>query len=141
MTALDELPRRAQLARLRALALDAMRAYGLGPIELRLIQHEENTTFLVTAGGDRFVLRIHRPPLRTVQTVESEVWWLAALARDTDIAVPEPVPTPAGALLVEASAPGVDGSRICVLFRWLPGTFLEDGLTSAASTGGRPARR
>jgi len=125
----DVRARRAQLARLRVLAEKAVRAYDLGPARLTLIQHEENTTYLVTAAKDRFVLRIHRPPLRTAQTVSSELRWLQALAEGTSLAIPQPVPTADGALLVQASGPGLTGSRICVLFRWLPGRFLEVGLT------------
>src|SRR4029078_10163718 len=72
---------------------------------------------------------IHRPPLRTAQTVSSELRWLQALAEGTSLAIPQPVPTGDGAPLVPASRPGLTGSRICVLFRWLPGRFLEVGLT------------
>jgi Ser/Thr protein kinase RdoA (MazF antagonist) len=121
--------RRGELVRLRELAVAVVEQYHLGPADLRFVQHEENTTFLVRAAGDRYVLRIHRPPLRTAPVVESEVRWLAALGEETDLTVPQPVPSADGRWLVRADTPGVPDGRICVLFRWLPGRFIDRGLT------------
>lgn len=119
------LVRRAQLSRLRVLAVNALGAYEIGPYRIRLVQHEENTTYLVDTDAGRYVLRIHRPPLRTMRTVDSELRWLEALSAETDLAVPRPVATRSGELEVYASSPGVPDGRICVLFHWLPGRFLD----------------
>jgi Ser/Thr protein kinase RdoA (MazF antagonist) len=43
--------------------------------------------------------------------------------------VPEPVPTADGSLLTVAEAEGVPAPRVCVLFRWGEGRFLDAGLT------------
>ncbi len=124
----SSLTRRAQLFRLRAVAVSALGAYELGPHRLELIQHEENTTYRVDTDADRYVLRIHRPPLRTLRAVDGELRWLDALSAQTDLAVPRPVATRSGDLEVQASSAGVPDGRICVLFHWVPGRFLQADL-------------
>jgi Ser/Thr protein kinase RdoA (MazF antagonist) len=115
---------------LRQLAAVALAAYDLPPSRLTLIAHLFNTTFRVdTATGQRYVLRIHRAGTPTVESVGSELAWLAALRRDTPLEVPSPVPTRDGPLLTVASTPGVPRPHICVLFRWLPGQLRRHGLT------------
>ena len=122
------LPRRVQIARLRRLAWQALDAYDLPSVRLTLLIHLFNTTFLVNAStGERYVLRIHRARIPTVESVNSELEWLAALRRDTSLEVPSPVPTRHGALLTVATGPEMHRPHICVLFRWLPGRILRRG--------------
>jgi len=118
-----------QLRRLRQLAVKALRAYDIHEPRLTALLHEDNTTFRVdAANGKRYVLRIHRP-LRTVEAVRSEMMWLAALRRETELVVPEPIPTRDGNLLTVASVTEIPEHRICVLFRWIDGRFLDVKLT------------
>ena len=121
----DSLSRRAQVARLRALGRAALAAYGLGEAPMRLLQHEYNTTFRVAG---RFVLRVGRAQGQTLAALGSEAAWLRALAEETDLVVPAPVPTRDGALAVSATAPGVPGARACVLLRWVEGRFRDASL-------------
>ncbi|HTO28712.1 MAG TPA: phosphotransferase, partial [Devosia sp.] len=66
----------------------------------RLINHSENQTFLVEAAGQgAFTLRVHRAGYQSRASIESELAWLMALRRDTDLAIPEPVPGRDGQLL------------------------------------------
>jgi Ser/Thr protein kinase RdoA (MazF antagonist) len=119
-----------QLQRLRRLAVHALRAYDIYETRLTALQHEGNTTFRVDlANGERYVLRIQHPTLRTVEAVRSEMMWLAALRQETDLVVPEPIPTRDGNLLTIASVTEVPEPRICVLFRWIDGRFLDVRLT------------
>ena len=55
--------------------------------------------------------------------------WIAAVRRDTGLAVPEPVPAADGSPLTLVEMDGVPGPRVCVVFRWQPGRFLDTGLT------------
>ena len=120
------LSHRAQVGRLKRLAAAALVQYDLPGARLAPLVHAFNTTFQVTdAGGNRYALRITRPGKCTVAEVQSELAWLVALHRDTDLVVPDPVPTRAGALLAVAAAPGVPEPRICALFRWVPGRFVR----------------
>jgi Ser/Thr protein kinase RdoA (MazF antagonist) len=132
----DSLSVRGRLGLLRRLATQALDAYGIGPAELVLLGHVENTTFRVEVPtGERFVLRIHRVsgsplhPPRTLAEVASEALWLAAIRRNTPLSVPEPVPANDGSMVTVADVVGLPEPRLCVLFRWQHGRFLDAGLT------------
>jgi Ser/Thr protein kinase RdoA (MazF antagonist) len=132
MKPFETLSRRGQLWHLRQLALKALQAYEVAEPRLVPLRHEDNTTFRVDAAdGERYVLRIHRPSRKTVAQVRSEMTWLAALRRETKLAVPQPVPTREGELVMVTSAAGVPEPRLSVLLRWLPGRFVDRGLTPA----------
>jgi Ser/Thr protein kinase RdoA (MazF antagonist) len=124
------------MGRLRRLAEAALVAYGVAPARLVALVHLENTTFRVeTPGGDRYVLRIHRAsgspvhPPRSVADVRSETTWLFVLRQEAGLAVPEPMLTADGSPLVVVAAEGVPEPRVCVLFRWSEGQFLNAALT------------
>ena len=119
----EQLTYRGQLRRLRHLALEALKSYDLGGFTLRPIQHRQNATFLVRAGRARYLLRVSRPGYRDHALIRSELEWLDAITRDTDLVVPAPVPNREGKLLTVASAPGVPEPRVCALFRWVKGRF------------------
>jgi Ser/Thr protein kinase RdoA (MazF antagonist) len=136
MQTFETLSFRGQLGRLRRLAEDALADYGIERARLVPLAHAENTTFRVeTSSAERFVLRIHRTtgspfhPPRSMAEVRSEATWISALRRDTRLTVPEPVPTADGSLLTVVTSDGVPAPRVCVLFRWGAGRFLDAGLT------------
>lgn len=130
MRAFDSLTHAGQVRRLRRLALQALAEYEISVARLSPLAHADNTTFRVdTPAGARFVLRIHRSTQKTPELVRSELLWLAALQQQADLAVPGPVPNRAGELLTIASAAGVPEPRMCVLLRWVPGQFVDAGLT------------
>ena len=132
MQLFETVSRRAQLHRLGRLARAALQHYALPQPRLAALKHEHNTTFHVwAADGARYVLRVHRPGQHTTKAIQSELLWLTALRQDTTLNLPQPVPTQADAPLTVAEAEGVPEPRVCVLFRWLPGRFLEDQLTPA----------
>jgi Ser/Thr protein kinase RdoA (MazF antagonist) len=125
------LSERQQLARIRQLAGRALGAYPLADPQLRLIAHQENTTFRVdatAAGGrrDRFLLRVHRPArhgrqVDPVAAIRSELDWLMALRADTGLPVPEPVRTTDGSLTTTAASRDVPEPRVCSVLRWMDG--------------------
>jgi Ser/Thr protein kinase RdoA (MazF antagonist) len=88
---------------------------------VRLINHSENQTFLIeTPGRGAFTLRVHRTGYQSPAAIDSELAWLMALRRDTDLQIPEPLPGKDGALLQTFRQ--VDGEeRRAVLFRYVPG--------------------
>ena len=132
MLTYDSLSGRGQLGRLRRMGRTALERYpgDFDGARLVLLRHEQNATFRVD-GGERYVLRINRPGLQSEATVESEMAWLAALRRDTDLVVPEPVATRDGSLVVTVADPGVPGARCCALLRWIDGRFVNRRLTPA----------
>lgn len=87
----------------------------------RLINHSENQTFQIdTPRQGSFTLRVHRTGYQSRTSIESELAWLMALRRDTDISIPEPVPGRDGQLLQRFDTPR--GERMAVLFRFIEGS-------------------
>lgn len=129
--AFASLSRRGQVGRLRRIGQEALASFGLVGAPLRLLGYEHNTTFRVDAHDGPFLLRINRPHMHTPETVASEMAWLGALRRDTDLGVPEPVVAHDGSSVVVASHPGVPEPHACVLLRWIDGRFVDRRLRPA----------
>jgi Ser/Thr protein kinase RdoA (MazF antagonist) len=94
---------------------------GLAGGEARLVNHSENQTFIIQAlSGERFSLRVHRPGYQTVQAIESELAWLGALHRDTDLSIPTIVLGRDGKPLQQWITPAGE-PRLAVLFGFVEG--------------------
>lgn len=87
----------------------------------RLVNYSENHTFLLSVPGDEaFALRVHRPHYQSVANIESELAWLEALHRQTDLPIPEPVAGRNGKMLQHFVTPS--GQRLhAVLFHFIKG--------------------
>jgi len=121
--------RRAQIARLRGVALSALEQYAVPDGRLTFIAHEENTTFRHDGPAGRHLVRVHRPQrhgrgVDSAAAVRSELAWLSAIRADTGLAVPEPLTARDGTTTVEASAGGE--TRVCSVLRWMDGRIMED---------------
>ena len=126
----EALTYRGRLRRYRRVASAALARYALKVDSVRLLQHDENITYRVEAGGQSYLLRIHRGGRRSPAQIRSELAWLQALRREAGLAVPEPVPDKGGRVQGEIVVEGV-GHRFFVLFRWLPGRFRRTWPTLA----------
>jgi Ser/Thr protein kinase RdoA (MazF antagonist) len=130
MKAFNELGYRGQVRRLARMAQAALVDFSITVSRLIPMAHRENTTFRVdTPAGERFVLRITQPEHHTVAAVRSEMIWLDALNRTTDVIVPQPMSTRKGESLTSIQVDGVPEPRICTLFHWVDGRFVNRGLT------------
>jgi Ser/Thr protein kinase RdoA (MazF antagonist) len=105
--------------------------YGLENARLTVQRCEHNTTFRVDARDGPYLLRINRPRVHTPDTIGSEMAWLIALGRDTDLRVPEPVAAHHGSFSVVSCDTGVPEPRVCVLLHWLDGRFVDQRLAPA----------
>jgi Ser/Thr protein kinase RdoA (MazF antagonist) len=115
---------RERAARLRPLAERAVARYDLPSPTLTLLTNDWNCVFRIdTVDGSRYVLRIGLPESGPDRAL-AEAAWLAALATDGSVVVPEPVPAHDGSLAVVAEAEGVPEPRTCVVFKWLEGRPL-----------------
>lgn len=133
MKPFQTLTQRGRARRLRQLALHALELYDLDVARLCLVTNDMNGIFRVeTHLGEKWILRVTLPEGgHTRDHVTAEMDWLSALARDTDLSVPHPLPARDGGLLVEAGAVGVPEPRLCEIFSWVPGTDLANRLTPA----------
>lgn len=117
--------------RLRRMALAALEHYDLDVKRVRLVTNNFNGIFRVETGdGGTYVLRVCLPEgEHSPREIRSEMMWLAALRRDTDLGVPQPLTTRDGKLVTTIEMAGVPEPRHCVVFGWVPGPDLADRLT------------
>lgn len=125
------LTERGQARRLRPLAWQALQQYDLKVTRLRLVTNDLNGIFRVdTSTGEKYILRIALPEAgHTWEHVAVEMDWLSALAGDTTLRIPRPIPARNGKLFVEAQAAGVPEVRLCAIFTYMPGNDLAHHLT------------
>jgi Ser/Thr protein kinase RdoA (MazF antagonist) len=123
-----------RLRRMRQAARNALEAYGVAEATLKLQLQAGNTLFRVYAPDlplaqttpdlfedNQYLLRIHDPTYQTTDAIELELVWLAAMRREADLPVPEPVPCLDGRLLGRVIIPGTTYIRNCSLLRWVKG--------------------
>jgi Ser/Thr protein kinase RdoA (MazF antagonist) len=141
----------------RRLAEGALEHYpGLRGARLELLRQRFVQVFRVFSPRGQFTLRLYDIPkpgsqalstsaalrtlaeLRSPEVLRSQLLWLSALGRETDLVAPEPVPTKDGSLLGHVSTHDLTKERS--LLRWLrcplrlPGDEgFERGLRAAAS--------
>jgi len=126
---------------MRELAQVALNAYGMPGANYKIIRQAGNTLFRVfesdpvTTDTDLFVpgqymLRIHQRGYQSTDALDLELKWLAAMRRDADLPVPEPVPALNGSLLTQVSVPRIPDERNCSLLRWVKGRFITSGIRS-----------
>jgi Ser/Thr protein kinase RdoA (MazF antagonist) len=123
-----ELTEAGKVRRLHGLAREVLARYPFTAARVRCIARDTNTTFRVdTTDGRTFALRVSTPRTDTVVDTATELAWLKALAATDGIDVVRPMPDRRGSLMNVIDHPGVDDTRTCVVFAWLPGrTIGED---------------
>jgi Ser/Thr protein kinase RdoA (MazF antagonist) len=94
--------------------------HGLENARLTLLRNGRNIVFRVdSAGGERFVLRIHNHDRLTDAMVRTQMRWLQAMGRDANLTVPVPV----GAWHIHVE----DLTFRNVLLRWVQGRRVRAG--------------
>ncbi len=133
MRSFQDLTERGRVRRLRCLVFNALEHYDLVPTRVRLITNHMNGIFRVDEGmGNKWILRVTLPEGgHTRDHVAVEMDWLSALARETSLKVPRPLPARDGRLVIETGARGVPEPRFCAIFSWVPGSNLADHLEPA----------
>lgn len=119
----------------------ALELYGLGGAEVKMLGEPSGAVFRVEVPlnseiayhpylgkieGKRFLLRIESAGTGSTAALYTELVCLAALLRDTDMMLPEPVPACDGSLVAEIPGDDIDEPHLCVLFRWAGGQHTED---------------
>jgi len=122
---------RGRALRLRQMALTALEEYDLDVKVLRLITNMTNGIFRVnTRDGGKYMLRITDPiGAHGLEEIRSEMMWLTALRRDTDLGVPEPVLTRKGEMAITIKIDNVPETRHCAIFNWVPGTNFSNRIS------------
>lgn len=114
------------------IAKAALNQYAVVEGELRFLGHSGNVTFCVEAPEEKFLLRIHqafsglqddiwsRPYI-----IESELLWLAALRRELNVIVQEPVQNLEGRWVTQVLADDTQDVFYCSLLRWIDGEVCD----------------
>lgn len=135
MKPFDGLTEGGRTRRLRRLALAALEQYDLEVASVRFFARHSNSLFVVnTDDGERLILRVgvNGPAGHPRTQVESELMWIEALSRDTDLVVPEPIKNRAGSSVTSLAVEGVPDERNVVVFRWLDGRISDESVSAAA---------
>ncbi len=108
--------------------------YGLkNPVSCSLIKAGINHTYLVTAGGEKYIFRIYCLNWRTENEITEEIRLINHL-RDSDIPVSYPVADSSGNYIQHLLAP--EGERFAVLFSYATGEKLHNFSTDTHSAIG-----
>lgn len=153
-TAITELSYNGRIRRLRELAEAALTYYDIGNARISLLSSGIDILFQVMAqrrimpGEDsleadlqtglkpyvekgRYTLRLYGREETSTESILSEMRWLLALRRDTELVVPEPVLTRTGSLLIRAEIADIPETPRCALFRWVEGRFADPMINAA----------
>ena len=135
----QELTRLGRIRRMRQLATAALARYGVEAAGLQLVRQAGNTLFRVRTADlpgpeapealfeeNQYLLRIHEPGYQEPEAIELELTWLAAMRREANLPVPEPIPTLDGQWLLSIDVPRVEGRRNCSLLRWIKGRSVKN---------------
>src|SRR5215470_12252459 len=71
----------------------ALPRWGLAGATLKMINHSENTTYLVTPvnGVRSVILRVHREGYHSIDGIKSELAWMHALQADANVLTPQAI--------------------------------------------------
>ena len=116
----------------------ALQDYPITATSVRLLWHGYNTSFQVDTGdGRRFAMRINVGNPKSPAALAAELAWLAALADDSDVVVPTPLPTRSGALRTSVWCEAIGRELPVVMMSWLPGKDLDEPAPDACRAIGR----
>jgi Ser/Thr protein kinase RdoA (MazF antagonist) len=119
----------ARVRRIRKVAAVAASRYPLKVSAIELVQHGENTTFRVDAkGGQRYLLRVHRPGYHTEAAIKEELAWLAQLSQ-AGFSVPQPIAAKSGEWVETVTSYDVPAPLNCSLLHWLDGRFIRKAVS------------
>ncbi len=118
-----------------------LNSYNLSAYSAEFLRANENIVFGVTEkeSGNRYALRLHDSKngafsqlRRDAASITSELLWLEALAKETDVIAPQPVRTIDGELTVEILLDSSDGCINGSLLRWVDGSNFDKAVPNAA---------
>jgi Ser/Thr protein kinase RdoA (MazF antagonist) len=139
MKPFDELTPLGRIRRMRQLASTALLQYGVDQANFHLVRQAGNTLFRVQTSclpaaeapaglfeEGQYLLRVHQPGYQEPEALELELAWLAAMRREANLPVPEPIATLDGRWLLQIKMPGIPEEHNCSLLRWVKGRSIKN---------------
>ncbi len=118
------------------IAIQALEEYDIEDLPVEFLQHSDNVTYRV--GGARttnYLLRIHTPVSANMGThgsdprmINSELLWLEALQRSTDLVLQKPIRNRMQELITQVATKRYAAPLNCTLLRWVPGRPFQPAL-------------
>ena len=102
----------------------AAAAFGIGDHDLDLVVVGENVTYRAARHDSAYVLRLHRRGYHTLEELDAERLWLAALD-DAGVSVPRPAPAADGRFFIPVEVTPGD-ERFAGLTHWRDGEVMAD---------------
>lgn len=123
------------------IAKQALGYYDIGHPSLHFLQHSDNVTYKVESPTlGTFLLRIHTPITKAmgqhgsdVQVINSELLWLEALKRDTDLILQNPLRNLEGDLVTQIAPEETNSQYNCTVLTWVEGQAYHRELESEAT--------
>ena len=111
-------------------ARTALESFTIEPVDLAVVAVSENVTFKVNDArdGDAYVLRLHRPGYHTLDELNAERVWTAALI-SAGIPAPQGVATRDGRQFIAVDIAATGERRHVGMLRWTPGEVLGEVLS------------
>ena len=121
---------RGKILRLRKLCIKALENYPIEVKRVRYLTTESTTMFRVDAvDGKKYVIRLYSELDSSLAENKAEMFWLSALARDTNLRVVEPVARKDGDFISFVSMDGIPNEKRCALYKWVPGVQLAEHIS------------
>lgn len=128
----DQLTFRGKNLRLRKLAIHALNDYPINVARVRYLTTESTTMFRVDGtDGEKYVFRIYSEADSSLVENQTEMYWLAALARDTDLPTIRPVARKDDEYISLVHYADIPEQKRCALYKWIPGVTLSEHITPA----------
>ncbi|MBN9228474.1 MULTISPECIES: phosphotransferase enzyme family protein [Legionella] len=119
----------AQVRRLRALAIEALKHYPFITHNIEFIKYSANAIFRITDHQNkRYALRINPYGHHQHAAIEEEIHWMQHIRSTTDLIVPAPVKTLSGHYFIEVQHQMVQSDRYCFVSEWLAGKTKWNGI-------------
>lgn len=125
-------------SRYRPAAMKALANFPVDPNSVELISHSENVTFRISV-NDRdtdYVLRLHRPGYNSIEELNSERVWTAAL-RESGVSVPSALRTHDGEYFELIEIAGTGNQCYAGMTTWIEGRPLSEHPETSPDSDGR----
>lgn len=101
----------------------ALPRWDLAGAALKMINHSENTTYLVSPANDArpIILRVHREGYHSLNGIKSELAWMHALQAEAGVQTPQAIRGLDGEEIQVVTHPALPRPRNCVLFHLIDG--------------------
>lgn len=137
MSMFDSLTLEEKLEHFRTVAKRALPLWGLPmDADLKLLNFTENATYLVRYGqGQRLIMRVHRLPYVTMDSIRTELAWINALRKETDVSLASPIPMKDGGLVATIHTEALQEDRHVVCFTFVEGKAPKDSSDGNGDVG------